>query len=224
MVDFEWLQSRLVETLRNRVHRGEWTERGMARATGVSQPHLHNVLKGCRLFSLEMSDVIMRRLNISLSDLWMSHAGSGPPGVRLVPLLTPEIGPYCHQWPQDIGQYFALGETIFLEFRDLAAVRLAHDPEMFPAFCRGDIVLLDCSAAARGNPSPADAYVVETQNTFAVRYVRRGGRRLFLLTELTAGDPRQWDEVPLAGRHIRDVVKARVVWMCRYVDRAGPRR
>jgi transcriptional regulator with XRE-family HTH domain len=63
------LQCRLVAHIRERVRSGELTERGMARKTGISQPHIHNVLKGTRLLSLEMSDHILRELRIDLLDL-----------------------------------------------------------------------------------------------------------------------------------------------------------
>ena len=45
------------------------TERGHARMTGISQPHIHNVLKGKKLFSLEVCDTILSELNIDLQVL-----------------------------------------------------------------------------------------------------------------------------------------------------------
>jgi transcriptional regulator with XRE-family HTH domain len=63
------LQHRLVEHLRHRIQGGETTERGLARIAGISQPHLHNVLKGKRLLSMEMADEILRNLQISVLDL-----------------------------------------------------------------------------------------------------------------------------------------------------------
>ena len=63
------LRRRLVSSLRERVRSGEITERGLARMTGVSQPHLHNVLKEKRLLSLDMADAILRGLNMDVLDL-----------------------------------------------------------------------------------------------------------------------------------------------------------
>jgi hypothetical protein len=60
---------RLVARLRDKVRSGEATERGLARVIGISQPHLHNVLKGKKLFSLEMSDTVLVGLNLDLCDL-----------------------------------------------------------------------------------------------------------------------------------------------------------
>jgi plasmid maintenance system antidote protein VapI len=66
---FELLQLRLIAHVQQRVHRGELTERGLARHTGISQPHLHNVLKGVRALSPPMADLLLRHLHITLLDL-----------------------------------------------------------------------------------------------------------------------------------------------------------
>jgi transcriptional regulator with XRE-family HTH domain len=66
---FHQLQQRLLDRLRQRIRSGEATERGLARIAGVSQPHLHNVLKGKRLLSVEMADEILRNLGLDVLDL-----------------------------------------------------------------------------------------------------------------------------------------------------------
>jgi transcriptional regulator with XRE-family HTH domain len=66
---FDDLRTRLVNNLRLRVRSGEVTERSLARLTGISQPHLHHVLKGKRRLSLETADLILRRLDMDVRDL-----------------------------------------------------------------------------------------------------------------------------------------------------------
>jgi hypothetical protein len=68
MLCFAELQTRLIAMLRNKVRSGETTERGLARLVGISQPHIHNVLKGKKLLSLELSDNILRILHLDLLD------------------------------------------------------------------------------------------------------------------------------------------------------------
>ena len=68
-MDFQELQGRLVEYLRQRIRNGEITERGLARVTGVSQPHIHNVLREKRLLSIDTSDRMLGRLHLDLLDL-----------------------------------------------------------------------------------------------------------------------------------------------------------
>ena len=45
------------------------TERGLAGLIGVSQPHMHNILKGIRKLSPVVADRILATLEISLLDL-----------------------------------------------------------------------------------------------------------------------------------------------------------
>jgi len=66
---FQDLQLRLLAELRHRVQSGAATERGLARDTGLSQPHLHHVLKGKRLLSVEKADEVLRRLDLDLLHL-----------------------------------------------------------------------------------------------------------------------------------------------------------
>jgi transcriptional regulator with XRE-family HTH domain len=63
---FHDLQTRLLDELRRRIRSGEATERGLARIAGVSQPHLHNVLKGKRVLSVEKADEVLRRLDLDV--------------------------------------------------------------------------------------------------------------------------------------------------------------
>src|SRR2546423_7282926 len=66
---FQALQQRFLALLRGRVRSGELTERGLARLTGISQPHIHNVLKGIRTLSPELTDQVLRRLKLDVFAL-----------------------------------------------------------------------------------------------------------------------------------------------------------
>ena len=68
-MDFSELHRRFVDHLRAKVSSGELTERSLARTTGISQPHIHNVLKGKRGLSTEMADAILYHLGMDLIDL-----------------------------------------------------------------------------------------------------------------------------------------------------------
>ncbi len=95
---FETLQERLLDTVRWRVQNGELTERRLAGRVGISQPHMHNLLKGIRVLSPEMADRILRALNMSLQDLFQPGEGpqpAPPPLTRTVlsgPPRTPPAG------------------------------------------------------------------------------------------------------------------------------------
>jgi transcriptional regulator with XRE-family HTH domain len=68
-MNFWELERRMIANLRERVRCGDMTERGLARLTGVSQPHIHNVLKGKRDLSIETADTILSALGMDLADL-----------------------------------------------------------------------------------------------------------------------------------------------------------
>lgn len=78
-MNFRDLHGHLACYVSTRVHRGELTERGLARRVGISQPHLHNVLKGKRYFSLQSADLVLHELGLSIVDL----IESGKTSVRL---------------------------------------------------------------------------------------------------------------------------------------------
>lgn len=67
---FEELQQRLARLVRTHIGNGEFTERGLARMTGISQPQIHNFLKGARKLSPEFADRLMLRFGIGILDLF----------------------------------------------------------------------------------------------------------------------------------------------------------
>jgi hypothetical protein len=84
LVTFKEAQHRLLAYVRNRIRNGDFTERALARQIGISQPHVHNGLKGVRTLSPEILDTILRHFRLSLSDLlsrpieWNGQADDTP--------------------------------------------------------------------------------------------------------------------------------------------------
>jgi predicted XRE-type DNA-binding protein len=68
-VNFHTLRTRLVAAVKARMHNGEFTERGLAKVLGVSQPHMHNVLKGARTLQWDLADRLIADLGINLLEL-----------------------------------------------------------------------------------------------------------------------------------------------------------
>jgi transcriptional regulator with XRE-family HTH domain len=69
-MEFAELLQRLLEQLNGKVSNGELTERGLARRVGLSQAHVHNVLKGARVLTADTADRMLRGLGIGLLDLF----------------------------------------------------------------------------------------------------------------------------------------------------------
>ena len=70
IANFSALQARLLHVLNLKIDNGEFTERGLARLIGVSQPQLHNVLKGKRKLQAKLADRILQKFEISVLDLF----------------------------------------------------------------------------------------------------------------------------------------------------------
>jgi len=66
---FDELRQRLIRLIVGKIRDGEFTERGLARQIGVSQPQLHNVLKGARVLKPELGDRLLRHLGLTVLDL-----------------------------------------------------------------------------------------------------------------------------------------------------------
>lgn len=66
---FGVLQARLIQFVNARIQNGEFTERGLARVVGVSQPQIHNVLKGARTLKPDLADRLLGKLGIDVTDL-----------------------------------------------------------------------------------------------------------------------------------------------------------
>ena len=63
------LLTALRANLNLRIRNGELTERNLAKRIGLSQAHMHNVLKGARILTAEVADLLMLELNLSVADL-----------------------------------------------------------------------------------------------------------------------------------------------------------
>lgn len=210
---FRLLQARLLAHIRARVRNGEITERGMARVTGVSQPHLHNVLKGTRVLSADKADQILRRLRIDLVDLMAAsegeaaHQGCTYGGAcRAVPLLEGWIGP-GQPYPPAIGQASYHFPAAAVERLDSpVAARLAPDARRPPVFSGGGVVLLDCSKGSRIE-LPEDSYfALDLSGASTIGRVRRAGGGW----DLWVQEPGMWQSISLPDRDCLELIKGRV--------------
>jgi transcriptional regulator with XRE-family HTH domain len=68
-ITFGVLQARLIVFVNNRIKNGDFTERGLARILGISQPQLHNVLKGARKLNPDLADRLLGKFGIDVRDL-----------------------------------------------------------------------------------------------------------------------------------------------------------
>jgi AraC-like DNA-binding protein len=222
---FQNLRDRLIARIRLRIQNGEITERQVARQSGISQPHLHNALKGLRLLSFDMADVLMTHFRFSVLDLFdrqeiMDYLQRTHPAreqrLHPVPVLDgqlgtglppPRKGPHSEVHSVPYSQIAAATEPL--------VVSLAPDPEMEPVFRGGDIVLLDQSESARRFFQPGSYYVARGSGGLCIRRIHAAGSRIYLVTERRKDAPLSCERVDLAAKSILDVVIARVIWLDR---------
>lgn len=216
------LHRRLVAALQNRINNGEWSERQLARLAGISQPHVHNVLKGKKLFSPATADLVLHRLGINVLDLlggrlaepWSSTASAGEERWTGVPVLDGWVGP-GFPMPVSAGgrDRFPFPRLLVAPLEDPAVVRLAQDGRMRGLFRENDIALLDRSPARRARLEAEALYVVCRRGEGLVRRVRLDGDALLLAAGVPGGSQEPYEVLMLARRSLLDAVRARVVWL-----------
>lgn len=219
-MNFNSLQARLVETLREMVQSGQTTERGLARRTGISQPHIHNVLKGLRFFSMEVADQILSRLQISVEDLAAAGSESCSNQVQLIPMLYPELGPSCTHFPDVSATFFRVPNSVVISTDQKYAARIGPDPGMPEAFRRGDVVVLDRDAAACACPGHGEVYVVETGESLLVRVITIDPDTRVIHCAVDKADSTPFQIGKLGDSRLPEVLRARVLWLGRTLSPA----
>jgi hypothetical protein len=215
---FELLQSRLLQTLRSRLRNGELTERSLARLTGISQPHVHNVLKGARILSPEIADQILKTLGLSIFDLIEPDEFEAALAARhslrsfaRVPLLTGLVGP-GHPWPAAVAtneSYWVCGAEA-RRAESFTAVRLAPDLQIKLAAGGGRVALLDTSDAARSPADPNAYYAVASSGGSFIRRIKPVNKSLFLITDLDSNREEDWVCLPFSSA-ASEIIRGKVL-------------
>jgi hypothetical protein len=218
------MQHRLLEALRERVQNGQLTERGVARSAGISQPHVHNVLKGVRNLSSESIDLIFRCLDCSVLDLCtvvelqdhLERLCAVPQPTFDLPFVSSPIGP-GQPWPTGVDWQDrnpvpcvvgAMGQQLVL-------ARLWPDIDMEASTLNKNIAILDLSEI---NTYYSDIlYVVDRGHDAVLRSIRPGFEKVYLVADTDADCPERWEAL-LTPFGPTTVIRARV---CRFGNEAG---
>ena len=219
---FEDFQTMLVASLQARVRNGEFTERGLARMVGVSQPHIHNILKGVRVLSTDIGDQILQRLNLSLFDLLdPDHAAkvlnfnvSAGTQYSWVRVLEGRLGP-SHPWPTEAkdSERFPISYSKLGGMVNPIVVRTGRDEEMEPLFAEDDTALLDQATGARTEIHRDSLYVVKRGEHGLIRRLRLVGDSLYIVPEKQVFNPPEWERISMVNLDITHIVRARVTFL-----------
>jgi transcriptional regulator with XRE-family HTH domain len=234
---FHDAQHKLLAYVRGQIRNGELTERGFARLIGISQPHMHNVLKGVRNLSPEFLDLALKYLHLSLLDLVPSEELEAhlrnryvvPRGAE-IPFLDSPIGP-GRPWPTAVNPRKKFPFPLRPEqiSGSLVMANLLPDSEMQSTLDASDVALLDTSEIWTSVLTPEAVFVVERDlgnesptaagKEAVLRFIRPGARHYYLATDASLDDPSQWEPLRAPLSEMRAVVKARVRWIGRERDR-----
>ena len=228
-MNFREAQARLLSTLEDRIRNGDLTERGLARLTGISQPHVHNVLKGVRSLTPDIADLILNVLHCSLLDLCPKPElqaqlewGLESRVVFDAPFLESAIGPNM-TWPE--GEWTR--ERYPMPMREpsqavLVMSRLVRDDQMPALLENADVAALDVSEQARVQLTPEGVYAVDRSGEVLLRYLRYGALCVYAAVEGSIDQPRNWQAIPVPASGIRSIVRAKVIWVGREKNRHLP--
>jgi transcriptional regulator with XRE-family HTH domain len=222
-ITFGLLRRRLLLAASQRICNGDFTERGLARLIDVSQPHVHNILKGRKSLSPEVADALLTGLSLSLLDLLTpEELGSAlldrqpaPASSTLVPVLHGRLGPE-DPYPEarSISQWFRASSPILGNARRPCLVECAADRENnhFPSPA---CALLDLDESARLHTSPSSWFALRWRGAGYIRRIRRHHGALLVLGQ-TSSDPGPCalpHRLELNDASILHVVRARVLWV-----------
>ncbi len=216
---FDDLQHALIGNLRLRVYNGEFTERQLAKLTGVSQPHIHNVLNGCKCLSNRLSDRILKLLGITILDLmdrarldaWVREHLPGASATSFLRVLDGLIGP-GQPWPMRLAgsRPFPIRSVELGRLGYPVAAQLADDPRMHSVFSAGDWVVLDQSQSVRVEVDDDSCYLLKINGEPLIRRIRTLGSARYIVTEDAANNPGAWERIEVSPDYLARLVRARV--------------
>ena len=217
-------QGRLLKEIKSQVLNGHVTERRMARLIGVSQPHMHNVLKGARILSPRITDKLLKLFHMSVLDLSSLEELQD----RVIGSRHRTLSLELNVLREPIGTNTLWKNEVFTRERlpmpvpvlrsgnaRLVAARVQPDLRMTGVLGQADLVLVNTTAPTPPI-DPAGLYVVQTVSGTAVRYLRQGAAHLYLATEDALDSPWEWERAPLADWS--SIVHARLLWIGKEKD------
>lgn len=219
-MNFVTLQNALLAALRDMIRNGDFTERGLAKAAGVSQPHIHNVLKGVRALSPAVSDRLLAAAGLSLEYLIQSATPETGGDISLgkatetvpIPRLDTSIGP-DYGWPRLLLKNSPANVPVALARLALEPViaRAGRDPDMEDTLIEGEWILLDQAIIKRREIREDALYLVRRGECGLIRRLKNITNSVYLISDSVADRPAHWERIPLGSAELSHIVRARVL-------------
>jgi len=213
----------VVEALNARVREGHVSERQLAKIAGYSQPHVHNVLHGKRGLRPDTGDALLSAASLTLDDALRREADSDgvSTDITTAPRLEGGLGagrrfPRLPRRPRLERISALVLEGVY----EPAASEIAGGEEsMFPWLWPGDKVLLETALESRRTPRLESIYALEYEGVGYVARCQRFGSRLLIVSDAESGGPSPPQWVDLESADTSAIVRGRVVWIGRRLDK-----
>lgn len=221
-VTFALIRKRLLDDVRHRLRNGDFTERGLARVVGISQPHIHNVLKGVKVLTPDVGDLLIAVLDLSLIELLgaeeLGEALLAKQARRLgshsVPVLMGRLGPEDSfpSW-RTVTDWVVAKDPELRALRRPAFIRLGADPAISAVWSEQGFGLLDFDEACRAEPAEPGWYALRWRGAGYLRQVRLRAQELAVLGQRTLEDRADPETIPVGDGSLLQIVRARLVWV-----------
>ena len=210
---FEGVYACLLLIVRQQVSNGDLTERSLAKRIGISQSHMHNVLKGVRVLSNNLAEALLLQLKMSVEDL----TGSSQPefsALRAIPLMTGWLGEDSAEFdPGRTAGSISVPALVTAGLWRPVMARLGRDAEAAPRFEENDLVLIDKAARPLADLQRDAVYVVATEGGTRLRYLRGANERFYMASEASIHSPARWEAVGEDSG--KSPVRGIVIWVSR---------
>ena len=226
-MNFSESQHRLCEQLRARVRNGEITERGFARMLGISQPHIHNVLKGARCLSPESADFVLNILNWDMLHLFSEAELRGHLRTRGAPactcpltVLDCAVGPGHRLGGAGATLTIHAPHRSWTRRRNLVGVRIAPHAHMAATLGECDFAVLEPFTGGGRDISAEHLYVLEDGGSAVFRWLRASSRYLYIADDYVLHEPLKWERRDIhTGMFL---VRAKAIWIGQAAELALP--
>ena len=210
---FDGLRRRLIEVVRVAIQSGEVTERALSVQIGISQPHLHNILKGVRSLTPELADRLLGRLHLSVHDLMPEGADRSElrtDKARRVPYVS--YGALADaSWPVFVSSLYAVPAHLLNRVEHPVVTQLPGDHTMSSIYSEGDLALVETAKLNGKAMCGNELYLVSLNRILSVRWVRSGARCLYLANAANRHNPASWEIIPASPEQWPSLVPGRII-------------
>ncbi len=190
----------LLEKLRGIVANGIVSERRIAQAVGMSQPHIHHLLSGERALTVPVADRLLATLEISSAELLDEfQVGLAFQALRRrqeprvpIPFLSGKAGPRG-PLPGDSTDTMLIDCLLLKGLTNPVLVAIGEDSAMVSALANATHAILHAVSGFAADPDAL--YAVELEGHLVARGMRPGAICTYLLTALNWNQPAKWQGV-----------------------------